>query len=281
MRYRTGPFSALGHHFTLELAGGPVAGYLEQALASLASPVAAAVPWSVVDRGAPCGAEGFRFAVFRDGRRLFGCDRPDDLVALLLWWVNRTVCFETNHRLMVHAAVAAVDGRAVVMPAPQQSGKTTLVAALVADGFGYLTDEAAAFDPATGTIEAYPKWLSMKPGSWPLFPHLRPALPPEQAAFATAQWHVDPNVIRTGAVVSAAEPGWIIAPRYRPGAMTSLEPTSRAEALAILAGEAFNLARMGPVGFQALAGVVRRSRCWRLTTGDLAGAVAAVRSVTG
>lgn len=279
--YRAGPFSALGHHFTIELADGAVAGYLERALASLASPEADAVPWCVLDRGAPGGAGRFRFGVFRDRERLFGCDGPDEVVALLLWWINRTVCFETHHRLMVHAAVAAVDGRAVVMPGPQESGKTTLVAALVADGFGYLTDEAAAFEPATGAIEAYPKWLSMKAGSWPLFAHLRPELAPALAPFATAQWHLDPEAIRPGAVVPAAEPAWLIAPRYQPGAATALEPMTRAEALATLAGEAFNLARVGQDGFSTLAGVVRRSRCWRLTTGDLAGAVAAVRSVTG
>jgi hypothetical protein len=60
-----------------------------------------------------------------------------------------------------------------------------------------------------------------------------------------------------------------------------MEPMDRAEALTILVDEAFNLGRFGTDGFEALAGVVARSACWRLTTGDLAGAVAAIRAVTG
>jgi hypothetical protein len=88
-------------------------------------------------------------------------------------------------------------------------------------------------------------------------------------------------MVRGGAVVASAEPAWIVAPSYRPGQATSMEPLPRAEALAILVDEAFNLGRFGVEGFRALAAVVDRCQCWRLTTGDLAGAVEAVRTVTG
>lgn len=276
---RIGPYAVLGQHFAVTVDDTAIAGYLEQALASLVTSSPATVRWAVVDRA---GADAdHRFAVFRDGSLLFGCDDRNHVVPLLLWWVNRIVCFETGHRVMVHAAVAAAPGGAVVLPAPQESGKTTLVAALVQDGLGYLTDEAAAFDPETGMVDAYPKWLSLKPGSWALFPHLRPVLPPDLAGFAEDQWHVVPDAVRPGAVVPSAEPAYVVAPRYRPGQSTSMEPMGRAEALSILVEEAFNLGRFGRAGFQALAGVVGRSECWRLTTGDLGEAVAAVRGVTG
>lgn len=248
-------------------------------MASLAVAAPAGEWWSVTDRG-PGRAGGSRFEVDRDGTVLFGCDDPDDVAPLLLWWVNRTACFETRHRVMVHAAVAALEGRALLLPAPQESGKTTLVAALVQQGFGYLSDEAAALDPVSGTVHAYPKWLSVERGSWDLFPGLRPDLAPDQAHFAATQWHVDPGTVRPGAVVGSADPEWIVTPRYVPGAATSLEPLGRAEALAILVEEAFNLRRFGPAGFSALAEVVRRCRCWRLTGGSLPEAVEAIRSVT-
>lgn len=249
-------------------------------MASLASAQRATEWWSVVDGGTPGPAGAPRITAYRGSDVLFRCDDPGDVAPLLLWWVNRIACFDTAHRLMVHAAVVAVAGRALLLPAPQESGKTTLAAGLVQDGFDYLSDEAAAIDPATARVEAYPKWLSVERGSWRLFPRLRPELPPEQECFARAQWHVDPGTIRAGAVVASAEPAWIITPTYRAGATTSLEPIGRAEALLVLATEAFNLQRVGRAGFEAMVATVRRSRCWRLTTGSLHEAVEAVRSVT-
>lgn len=219
--------------------------------------------------------------VYRGTRRVFETDRPDDLVPMLLWWINRVVCFETTHRVMVHASVAACAGGAVVMPAPAESGKTTLVAGLVGAGFGYLTDEAAAIDPATGLVEAYPKSLSIDPGSWALFPQLRPDVAGDLRRFVAKQWHVPPDAIRAGAVVDSARPAWIVAPRYEPGAPTTLEPLSRPDALELLVRESFNLTRVGRAGFDALAGIVRTSSCWRLTSGDLGEAVEAVTALTG
>lgn len=219
--------------------------------------------------------------VYRGSDRLFEADSPDDLVPLLLWWVNRVVCFETGHRIMVHAAVAAGPGGAVLLPAPAESGKTTLVAGLIGAGFGYLTDEAAALDPATGIVDAYPKALSIDPGSWPLFPHLRPDLPTELSHYVARQWHVPPATVGPGAVGVSARPAWIVTPRYEAGAATTIEPLSRPDTLALLARESFNLARFGQAGLEALADVVRRCSCWRLTSGSLAEAVDAVQSVTG
>lgn len=277
-RFSTRPFGALGHRFRFEVPDQEWAAYLAGALGSLASDGPAG-RWSVIDHGLE--ATGGRYGAYRDGRRLFWCDDADDVVPLLLWWVNRTICFETDHRVMVHAAAVTAGDRALVLPAPQESGKTTLAAALVGEGFGYLTDEAAAFDPATGVVDPYPKWLSLKAGSWALFPHLRPRLPARVARFAASQWHVDPNAVRPDSVARSAEPAWLVVPRYEPGRSTDLQPMERSEALSLLAGEAFTLRRFGPAGFQVLAEVVRRSSCWRLTTGSLDDAVAAVRSITG
>lgn len=265
-----------------QLADRALGAYLDWALAPLASDVAATTWWTVIDRGSEQAGGACRFAVYRGAARLMEVGDEADLAPMLLWWVNRVVCFETAHRIMVHASVAAAPGgAAVVMPAPAEAGKTTLVAGLVSAGFGYLTDEAAALDPATGQFDAYPKALSIDPGSWPLFPELRPDVPDELRRFAARQWHVHPDAIRPGAIVGSAPPGWIVAPRYEAGAVTTMEPLQRPEALALLIGESFNLPRFGQAGLDALADLVRASSCWRLTSGNLGEAVQAVTSLTG
>ena len=51
-------------------------------------------------------------------------------------------------RVAVHAGVVAFAGRAVVIPGPSHSGKSTLVQALVEAGATYLSDEFALLDEA-------------------------------------------------------------------------------------------------------------------------------------
>ena len=257
-----------------------IGGYLDRSLSSLRSSKPAEEWWSVVDRGDRHEPRSQRFELYRNDDRIYRCGHRDDVVPMLLWWVNRVACFETSHRLMVHAAVAARHGRAILMPAAQEAGKTTLVAALVADGFDYLTDEAAALDPESGMVEAFPKWLSLKSGSWHLFPHLRPDPPHDLEGVVASQWHVCPEALRPGAVVDTAEPAWIIVPVYRAEATTVLTPMNRTDALAQLVQQTFNLRQLGRAGFETLVRVVRRSDCWLLTSGTLPEAVAAVRSVT-
>jgi hypothetical protein len=63
--------------------------------------------------------------------------------------------------IFVHAGVVAWRGQAIVIPGATQSGKTSLVAALVRAGAEYFSDEYAVFD-ARGRVHPYPKPLSIR-----------------------------------------------------------------------------------------------------------------------
>lgn len=63
--------------------------------------------------------------------------------------------------VFVHAGVVAVDGRAIVLPASNFAGKSTLVAALVRAGATYYSDEFAVLD-VDGRIHPYPRPLSIR-----------------------------------------------------------------------------------------------------------------------
>jgi hypothetical protein len=64
-------------------------------------------------------------------------------------------------RIFVHAAVVAIDGRAIVLPGRSLAGKTTLCAALLAAGAEYLSDEYAALD-RDGLVHPYPRPLALR-----------------------------------------------------------------------------------------------------------------------
>jgi len=62
-----------------------------------------------------------------------------------------------SDRVAVHAALALVDGRAVVLPGRSFAGKTTLGLALAAEGAVLASDEYALVDPATGLVTGWPR----------------------------------------------------------------------------------------------------------------------------
>src|SRR5205807_5395193 len=60
-----------------------------------------------------------------------------------------------RNRVFVHAAVLGWKGRAVVVPGPSETGKTTLAVELIRRGAVYLSDEYAVFD-ARGRVHPFP-----------------------------------------------------------------------------------------------------------------------------
>lgn len=261
----TGCFRALDHDFALRTTDPAMGRYLDAALAPLAAPGPAESLYSMVANPDREPA----FAVYLRGRRTFSAPDADLLVRLFLWHVNQEAIRKTSSHLLVHASVAQHKGGAILLPAPMNSGKSTLVAGLVQLGLRYLTDETAAIDTDSLRIRPYPKAISLDPGSWPLLPGLRPRHGPELESFSGSQWSVDPRAIRTDAVGRSCIPDLVITPRYIEGATTRLEPMTRGEAVVVLAEQAFNLDVHGRTGFEALGAIARRSDCYRLVMSDL------------
>jgi hypothetical protein len=71
--------------------------------------------------------------------------------------------------IFVHAGAVASGGRAILVPGPTFSGKTTLVSELLRAGADYLSDEYAVLDDA-GWVSPYERPLSMRYGDWDQYP---------------------------------------------------------------------------------------------------------------
>ena len=73
---------------------------------------------------------------------------PATLAGPLLEWGLNWCIGRTAHRwVVVHAAVVEQGGRAMILPAPPGSGKSTLCAALSYAGWRLFSDEFALIDP--------------------------------------------------------------------------------------------------------------------------------------
>jgi hypothetical protein len=265
--WTSGRFAAFGHDFGVRTMDPALGAYAARALGSLA--VAGEPTWwySLLDRGE--GREA-RHTLYSGGYPEIAAPAPRITLARLLWHVNRAAVASCPDRALVHAAAAERGGRAVLLPAPMNAGKTTLVAALVRAGLRYLTDEAVAVEPAPLTLRGLAKPLTIDPGARPLLADLEPAVEPAARAYAGERWHVDVRTIRPDAVATSAAPALVVVPRHVPGAATALTPLSRSQALVALCENSFNLDRAGTAGLAALADVVRASSCYRLVVGDLA-----------
>lgn len=105
--------------------------------------------------------------IAQDGKRVAGVDARDreELAVRVGAVVRRHVALHAPDRIFVHAGVVGVDGSAIVLPGRSHTGKSTLVAALLAQGATYYSDEYAVVD-SLARIEPYAKPLSIRgPGA--------------------------------------------------------------------------------------------------------------------
>ncbi|MFB3739932.1 MAG: hypothetical protein ACE14W_13330, partial [Candidatus Velamenicoccus archaeovorus] len=234
--------------------------------------------YEVLDLGP--GEPGSRYRLLIDGRWVLGSDHPSDVIDDLFANVNADTMAVTTDLVPIHAgAVVAPDGRGVLIPAPSGSGKSTLVAALVRAGFGYLSDEAAILDPSDGRVLPYPKHLTLKEGTGDPVGRAAPRSD-ERSLVPASKWHADPESLRPGSVAGAAPIGTVIAYRYEPGAPTSRQDISAAEAVVEL-GRNLMLARRDlPRSLDVLARLCRSARAFCLVSGNLEEGVALVVELT-
>jgi hypothetical protein len=75
--------------------------------------------------------------------------------------IRAEVALHSAGAVFIHAGTVGHRGRAILLPGPSFSGKTTLVAALVRAGAAYYSDEFAVLDK-DGRVCPYPKPLSVR-----------------------------------------------------------------------------------------------------------------------
>jgi len=219
-----------------------------------------------------------RWCVYRNGVRVIVHETVPETARSLVWYLNMVALTAGTEHLLVHAAVAAVDGRAVLLPGRSGAGKTTLVASLALAGWRYLSDEVAPLDPL-GMVHPYPRPLALEEPSTRLVPEALGRWPDAAGSLVPDLTLVLPSTIGAVAGPAPAQVAAIVFPEVAAGSTACLGPLSRAEALERLLPLAFNGSEAGVRGFDLLAGVVRNAACRRLVLDGLDGAEALLRGL--
>lgn len=99
--------------------------------------------------------------LYADGVRLARTGDMDELLAALESDLNLFIAERAKRRLFIHAGVVGWRGQALLLPGRSLAGKSTLVAALVAAGATYYSDEFAVLDPR-GRVHPFPVPISLR-----------------------------------------------------------------------------------------------------------------------
>jgi hypothetical protein len=215
-----------------------------------------------------------------DGRTIRRNLSRASLTSYLLWHINRLSVAATPDRVILHAAGAAAAARTVILPGSPESGKSTLVTALVQHGFSYLSDESVAVVPRSRVVEPYPKSITLDRGSWDVHASLRPSHPTADE-FESGSWQVQPDDVRPDSIGSSGPVDLIIFPKYEAGAETTCTALSGVDTLVELLTHAFDFDTLGQLGLDTLTSLAEQIPAYRLVSSDLSRAVAAVDSLLG
>jgi HprK-related kinase A len=185
--------------------------------------------------------------------------------------------------LVIHSATLERGGRALLMPAPPGSGKSTLCAALVARGWRLLSDEFALVDPATGLLAPVPRPVALKEGSidlisaWAPGAFFGPSVVNNEGELVAYMRPPSASVLASGLKCHA---GWIVVPQYVAGAETTATSMTPARALLHLADNSFNYNFHGRQGFERLADIADQTTAVTLRYSRLDEGVDAVDGLT-
>jgi HprK-related kinase A len=214
---------------------------------------------------------------FFDGHAPFAPLPLDQGFPMLEWGLNWCVSAHCHQYLIFHAAVVEKSGRALILPAPPGSGKSTLCAGLVNRGWRLLSDELTLIEFASCSVVPLPRPVSLKNASIQVIGAFAPGATIGPAVHDTTKGsvaHMRPPPDSVRRARETAAPGWIVLPSYQAGVDARLTPLSKARGLMKMAENAFNYSVHGRCGFELLARFVDACGCYEFAYGDLGEAAA-------
>jgi hypothetical protein len=215
--------------------------------------------------------ETVRSFIYRDGEPVefvTGLNRLGPVVKGALW---QSAVNAHDFLFYIHAGVVGTGKSCVLLPAAPGSGKSSLTAALVHNGFRYFSDEVALIERGTFLVPPMPMALCVKSTGWDVIARYHPqidALPAHERMDGKVVRYVPPAaraIQQTGALVSH-----IVFPCYDKDAETELKPIARSDALGRLMVECLALRqRLTPTNIANLLRWIAEVDCYALTFSSL------------
>ncbi len=218
-----------------------------------------------------------------DGRVPFKPLPADQAMPMLEWGLNWVISNHAHQYLMLHAAVVERDGRAMILPAPPGSGKSTLCAGLVNRDWRLLSDELALVRLTDGLVVPISRPVSLKNRSIEIVRGLGKNVVVGKACADTGKGtvaHMRPPTESVRRMDEAVHPAWVVFPQFIQNGELSCEARGKSTAFVELVHNAFNYNVLGLAGFNTLGGLVEACDIHRISYGSLEQAYAAIDALT-
>ena len=211
-----------------------------------------------------------------DGHRPAAAVPLEQVFAVFEGCLNWCIYTQAYQYLIIHAAALERGGKAVVLPAPPGSGKSTLCAALVHHGWRLLTDELTLIDTESATVVPIARPISLKNESIDLIRKFAPDAvigPMSPNTIKGTIAHIKPPSESVARVHEDCGPAWLVVPNYRPGASAAARELPKGEAFMRVAESAVNYMPLGKLGFDLVSTLIDGAGCHRFEYSDLGQAV--------
>lgn len=201
-----------------------------------------------------------RWDVFRGPRKPVEATGLDQAAEHVVSDLERYVARRSADFVFVHSGAVAWKGRAILLPGRSFAGKSALVAALLAEGADYLSDEFAVVD-ARGRVHPYARPLGLRRADG-----LVERVPPEAI----------------GARVSGPVPAGLVASlRFRRGARFETVAATPGEALLLLLVQTLEVRRRLTAASALLRAVVTSAPAIRGVRGEATEAARRLLDLSG
>jgi HprK-related kinase A len=205
--------------------------------------------------------------------------------AMLLfeWGLNWCIARHAEQNLMLHAAVLERQGKALILPAPPGSGKSTLCAALAQSGWRFLSDEFCIIRAKDRQILPIPRPTPLKNQSIEIIKNLEPSVfigPSFPNTRKGTIAHLRAPEASIAKLKNTASPAWIVFPSYQAQAKVKVQPIKKCHAFMKLATNSFNYQIQAEEGFKLIGDIIDRSACYNMSYSNLGEAIAQIEMLT-
>ena len=221
----------------------------------------------------------------KDGLTVYRINQDYQLCPMLMDQI-RMSCYENvRDYLLLHASAVVKNGRAILLPAESESGKTTLTLGLMNYGYRYLTDEVASIHHETLEVVPYQRPIYVWTWSRPLRQEVRKSFRIYRyRSKVNSSWRWQYIVPQDGTVMprdARWEVDRIIFPRYTPKSKTMLKPLGAAQAVVSLMQNCWNQKLFSDGGLKICIELAQRARCYTLEMGNLDRACKLIEGLQG
>jgi len=209
-----------------------------------------------------------------DGYSVFNPLPLNQAFPVFEWGLNWCIGNRCNFFLVIHAGVLEKQGQGVLLPGTPGSGKSTLCAALMLQGWRLLSDELALIDLQTGDCRPLSRPISLKDQSIELIRGFSKAAVLSETVRDTQKGSVaylKPTLESVQKIRNPVRLKKIVFPKFQSKTENyGLTPISRARAFMQVADQSFNYHILGSTGFNLLKKVLESCECFEFCyNGDL------------